>query len=140
MLLVSVALLLPNCKPPQEPVLKTKKLILRADSAFNDGYRLPVDLVFIREGEAPDTVTGIGPDDWFDSDDRDKWAFKQSLSLIHGERKTVVIHLKRPSNAVAMVIVADYKPLKDAKGQVVVLAADAAEVENVFITIDGLLH
>lgn len=138
---VAAALLVAACQStPPIPTLKTRTVMLRCDREYNEGYLLPVDLVFIPNGDDMNAITEIGPDDWFDSDKRGQWAFRQSVSLLPGERQTVVVDLQRPAQPVAMVIFADYINLNSPKGQMVVFDTGAAETENVFVTVDGLLH
>jgi predicted component of type VI protein secretion system len=137
----AAALIVAACQStPPIPTLKTRTLMLHCDREYNDGYLLPVDLVFIPNGEDMNTITEIGPDDWFDSDKRDQWAFRQSVSLLPGERRTVAVDLRRPAQPVAMVIFANFINLGSPKGQMVVFDTGAAETENVFVTVDGLLH
>lgn len=125
---------------PPIPTLKTRTVLLRCDSTYNQGYLLPIDLVFVPEGEDLAGVTEVGPDDWFDSDKRAQWPFRQSVSLLPGERRTITVDLRRPARPVALVIFADYIDLQSPKGQMVVLDTGAAETENIFVTVEGLLH
>lgn len=123
------------------PLLKTTTVIFRCDSAFNQGLRLPVDLIYVPEGESIKSVTSVAPDSWFDAEEREQWQFKQSLSLIEtGERRDVTVQLERPSRTVALVVYVDYKDNRTAKGQVVVFDEAAKETENVFVTSGGILH
>lgn len=124
------------------PLLMTKQVKFRCDSKFNDGLLLPVDLVFIPEGEKIDTITGVAPDEWFDSEVRADWPYIQSFSFRESDvRNTIEIKLKKAKKTVAMVIIADYRGLEGAKSQIIVFKGeDSKEHEDIFITINGLLH
>ena len=130
-----------SCACSGTPLLKTKTIRFRCDSQFNEGLRLPVDIVFVPEGESVDTITKTSPDDWFDSEQRDQWQFKQSLSLLeNGQRNDVEIKLKKPVRTIGLVVMADYREIKNAEQQIVVLDTGAKENEDVFVTVEGILH
>jgi hypothetical protein len=130
-----------SCACSGSPLLITKTIKFRCDSEFNEGLRLPVDVVFVPDGESIDTITKVAPDDWFDSEQREQWQFKQSLSLIeNGERNDVEVKLKKPVRTVGLVIMADYREIKNAEQQIVILDTGAKENEDIFVTIDGILH
>lgn len=121
--------------------LETKTVNFRCDSKFNDGLILPVDVVFVPKGESIETVTSVSPDEWFDSKARDEWPNRQGMSFRADEtRKTIEVELEKPKSTIAMVIIADYRDIKDSKPQIIVFDTDAKEEEDVFITINGLLH
>lgn len=123
------------------PLLKTNNIKFRCDSAFNDGLRLPVDLVYVPQGESVDTVTQVSPDEWFDSEARAQWQLKQSLSLREtGERNDVEVKLNKPAQTAALVIIVDYADIKVAETQIIVLDVGAKENEDIFVTVDGILH
>ncbi len=129
------------CSACAAKLLKTQKVHFRCDSDFNGGLILPVDLVFVPEGKKVSTITGVSPDEWFDSDERENWSSKQSMSFMASNvRRTVKVKLKKPGRTVALVIVADYKNVEATKSQMIVLDASAEENEDIFITISGLLH
>lgn len=122
-------------------MLETKTIQLRCDSNFNDGLILPLDLIYIPEGSSVDEVTGVSPEEWFESETRENWSHKQSMSIKATEaRKTIDVNLRKPKKTIALVIVADYRGIESAKSQLIVLDAEAKENEDVFITTNGLLH
>lgn len=130
-----------SCACSSTPLLKTTTIKFRCDSQFNEGLRLPVDVVFVPEGESVDTITKVSPDEWFDSDEREQWQFKQSLSLIeNGERNDVVIKLTKPVRTIGLIIMADYRDIKVAEQQIVILDTGAKPNEDIFVTVDGILH
>lgn len=122
--------------------IKTDTIHFRCDSDFNEGLMLPVDLVYVSDPETMGTITAISPDEWFDSPTREQWPHKQSMSLSSSNiRKTVDVRLEKPKKAVAIVIVADYRSIVVPQTQQVILEAKKAEEdEDVFVTINGLLH
>lgn len=133
------AALLLSCGGSQ--VLETHTVHLRCDSQFNEGMLLPVDIVFVPKGEKLETITQISPDDWFDSKVRESWPHKQSLSVLASDvRKSIRIDLKKPVDTIAAVVIADYREIGLEKPQMVVLDNEASAAEDVFITINGLLH
>lgn len=139
MILVCAAIF--SCACGGTPLLKTHTVKFRCDSKFNEGLRLPVDLVYIPEGESVDTITGVSPDVWFDSEERDQWQFKQSISLREKDaRNDVQIKLKKPAKTIGLVIMADYREIKNAEQQIVILDTGAKENEDIFVTVEGILH
>ena len=139
-LTIAGALLFSACAGTKK--LETTAVNFRCDSEFNEGLILPVDLVFISEGETVDAITGVSPNDWFDSEIREKWSHKQSMSLKSSRtRKTVKVTLKKPKDTVALVIIANYRNIDSESSELIILdAKDAEEREDVFITLNGLLH
>lgn len=122
-------------------LLKTNNVKFRCDSAFNEGLRLPVDLVYVPQGESVDTVTQVSPDEWFDSEARAQWQLKQSISIREtGERNDVEVKLNKPAQTAALVIIVDYADIKVAETQIIVLDVGAKENEDIFVTVDGILH
>ena len=100
-----------------------------------------MDIVYIPEGEKEDTILGVSPDEWFDSDVRNDWPYVQTLSFRESDvRATTKIDLKKVANTMKIIIFADYRSLSDGKTQMVVLGPESKENENIFITINGLLH
>jgi hypothetical protein len=121
--------------------LLTTSINFRSDSNYNDGFILPMDIVYIPDGEKADTITAVSPDEWFDSKVREDWPYIQSLSFREsGVRSTTKIDLKKAKEMIKAVIIADYRNLSDVKTQTVILDAESKENEDVFITINGLLH
>ncbi len=123
-------------------LLTTKQVNFRCDSNFNDGMLLPVDIVYIPVGEQIDTIIGVQPDEWFDSDIRAEWPYIQSFSFRETEvRNTIDIKLKKAKQTVAMVVIADFRGLNGEKPQRIVFnAEESKEYEDIFITVNGLLH
>jgi hypothetical protein len=122
-------------------LLLTTDLSIRADSKFNDGFILPVDIVYIPKDETPDTILGISPDDWFDSPERENWPHIQTLSFRETDlRETTKITLKKAKETTAMIVIADYRGLSGPKGQMVLFDAESKEHEDIFITSNGLHH
>ena len=124
------------------PLLMTKQVKFRCDSKFNDGLLLPVDIVFVPEGEKIDTIAGVAPDEWFDSEVRSDWPYIQSFSFRESDvRNTIEVKLKKAKQTIAMIVIADYRGLDGAKSQMIVFKGeDSKEHEDIFITINGLLH
>lgn len=121
--------------------LQTTAVNFRCDSNFNDGFILPVDIVYIPKGENLDTITGVSPDEWFDSSIREEWPYLQSLSFRESElRATRKIELKKAKDTVALVVIADYRGLDKQKAQMIVLNEESKEHEDIFVTVNGLLH
>ena len=133
------ALLCAACGGTKE--LLTKNVSFRCDSKFNDGFILPVDIVYIPDGEKVDTVAGVSPDEWFDSPVREEWPSIESMSFRESEvRNTIKVKLKKPAKTIAMVVIADYRGIDNSKAQMIVFDDKAKEHEDIFITINGLLH
>ncbi len=121
--------------------LITKNLIFRCDSNFNDGFILPVDIVYIPDGEKEDAIIGVSPDNWFESQEREEWPYLQTVSFSENNvRSTIKVELKPPPRTTKMIVIADYRGLTDLKTQAIVFTKDAKENEDIFITINGLLH
>jgi hypothetical protein len=122
-------------------LLATQNIKFRCDSKFNDGLILPVDIVLVPKDEKVDTITGVSPDEWFDSQTRDDWPYIQSLSFTESDvRKTIKVKLRKVKNTTHAVIFADFRGLRDTRSQMVVFNSESKENEDIFITINGLLY
>ena len=57
-----------------------------------------------------------------------------------GDKAKKKIELKKTKQTVAMVVIANYRGLDKQKAQMIVLSEDSKEHEDIFITINGILH
>ena len=95
-LLLSVLILAVCSACSSTKLLVTKRINFRCDSKYNEGFILPVDIVYVPKGEKIDTITGVSPDEWFDSQEREEWPYIQSLSFTENDvRNTVKIDLQK---------------------------------------------
>ncbi len=131
---------LSSLKPYKPKFLRTKRIVFYLDRRFNQGQRLPVDLVFVTPKGSPRQVLSVGADRWFQQHKRDAWPFKQSLSFHQGMGGPIPVELKPPPDLTYVVILADYIDLKGARGQQVVLDAHSKKTEAIFVTSKGIFH
>jgi hypothetical protein len=138
-------LLLPSCscflfppKPYAPPLNETTSILLRCDNDINEGMGLPLDVIYITSDGDLKAVIKIGPDTWFDSEEREHWPFKQTLMLRSGEE--VLLKLSKPPETKFIVIFASFYRVKEQQDQQVIIAQDAAEQEVVWVGARALYH
>lgn len=122
-------------KPPQN---MTKTILFKCDNSINEGMILPVDVIYITADSGLKEVVKIGPDAWFDSEERDLWLFKQTLMLGGGDE--ILLKLSKPPETKFIVIFASFFKVKDKKVQQVILHPDAIEQEVVWVAAQALYH
>lgn len=108
-----VLVLLTSCgifKSPPKPYIpprnETKAILFKCDNYINQGMGLPVDVIYVTAEDNLKEVTKIGPDAWFDSEERKNWPFKQTLMLKGGEE--IMLNLSRPPETKFIVIFASF--------------------------------
>jgi len=122
-------------KPPQN---KTKAILFKCDNSINEGMVLPVDVIYITAESGLKEVIKIGPDAWFDSEERERWPFKQTLMLGGGEE--ILFRLSKPPETKFIVIFASFFKVKEKKVQQVILHLDSKEQEVVWVAARALYH
>lgn len=126
---------------PYKPVfLETKTLVFYPDRSFNRELALPVDICFVTINNSAKEVTAVSPKDWFVKNKRDKYPFKQSLSIHPGNPSPITVQLQAPAETQSLVLMAHYINLKSAKGQQVVIASPGKTMEAIFVTDKGIFN
>lgn len=126
---------------PYKPTfLETKTLVFYPDRNFNQELALPVDICFVTINNSAKEVTAVSPNDWFVKNKRDKYPFKQSLSIHPGNVSPITVQLKAPAETQSLVLMAHYINLKSAKGQQVVIASPGKTMEAIFVTDKGIFN
>ncbi len=133
---ISCGLFTPKEPPP--PRNKTETILFKCDKYINDGMLMPVELIYIVEGKDPAEVVAIGPDNWFYSEDRKKWPFKQAHMLRSGQ--DLLVELEKPSHTVAVVIFFNLFGIDGQDAQQVILTTDAAKNEVIWISRISVYH
>lgn len=142
---LSALALLPSCscflfppKPYIPPLNETTSILFRCDSYINEGMALPLDVIYITaEGDLKE-VTKIGPDAWFDSQERERRPFKQTLMLRSGEE--VLLKLAKPPETKFIVIFASFYQVENQQDQQVILAQDAPQQVVIWVGAKALYH
>jgi hypothetical protein len=132
----SCGLFFPKTPPP--PRNKTQTLLLKCDKRINQNMLLPVDIIYVTEGDDLKAVLKVGPNKWFYAEERDSWPHRQSLELRSGE--DVLVTLKKPPDVVSVVIFVNYYQVEDQKAQQVILSTDAATEEVIWVAKSTLYH
>ena len=126
----------PDVPPP--PRNETKVILFKCDNFINRGMVLPVEVIFITANDHLKQVTSIGPDAWFESKEREKWPFKQTLSLRSNDE--ILLELKKPPETTFIVVFATFYQVVDQKAQQVILDPNAAQKEVVWVSAKALYH
>ena len=138
--LFSCSLIMP--KSPQPPLNNTKTILFKCDSDINQGMLLPVDVIYVTADDNLKEVTKIGPNDWFDSKERESWPHKQTLNLKSGIE--IRLKLNKPPETKYVVIFAPFFKAEDQEAQQVILPPDEKskkeKEEVVWVGANSLYH
>jgi hypothetical protein len=138
LLLLSSCGLFSRSKPYIPPRNKTDSVVFKCDRYINKGMALPVDVIYVTGDDNLKQVTAIGPDAWFDSKEREDWAFKQTLMLKGGDE--IILDLSKPPETRFIVIFASFYQVKDQKVQQVIFTPDAGKQEVIWVGAQALYH
>jgi hypothetical protein len=108
--------------PPEPLRVDTLSILFKCDSEINQGMLLPVDVIFITADDNMKEVTKIGPTAWFDSEERQSWAHRQTLSLRSGVEVRLI--LNKPPETKSIVIFASFFQVEDQHAQQVIIEPD----------------
>ncbi|MFP4348321.1 MAG: hypothetical protein ACOC3W_02500 [Thermodesulfobacteriota bacterium] len=114
-------------------LIPTRRITFYCDERINQGQLLPVDVIYIQRYHMPSQVISLGPDQWFDHIERDRWEEKQTLGLTGGEEKTLQLNRRWLANTKFIVIYADFKDVSVPYSQQIIL--DASADRSVGITV-----
>lgn len=123
---------------PPPPRNKTQEILFLCDQRINSGMQLPVELIYIRADEDPKQVVDIGPDAWFDSEEREKWPYKETFMLQGGHEYR--LRLEKPPETTAVVIFFSFYQVEERDHQQVILETDAAEKAVIWVGADRVYH
>jgi hypothetical protein len=101
--------------------IKTESIVFQCDKQINQGMLLPVDIIYVTKYRRPREVISIGPNNWFNSLEREKWGTRQTLSLKGGEIKTLKLNSLWLKNTKLLVIFANFKDVKDPNSQEIII-------------------
>ena len=136
MVLAACGLFSSDIPPP--PRNKTQEILFLCDQRINSGMQLPVELIYIRADEDPKQVVDIGPDAWFDSEEREKWPYKETFLLQGGHEYR--LRLEKPPETTAVVIFFSFYQVDERDHQQVILETDAAEEAVIWVGADRVYH
>ena len=108
--------------PPKPLRVDTLSILFKCDSEINQGMLLPIDVIFITADDNMKEVTKIGPTAWFDSEERQSWAHRQTLSLRSGVEVRLI--LNKPPETKSIVIFASFFQVEDQHAQQVIIEPD----------------
>ncbi|MDM8542954.1 hypothetical protein QUF90_17915 [Desulfococcaceae bacterium HSG9] len=137
LLLSSCGLFYPDQPPP--PHVKTKTILFKCDNSINHDMLLPVEVICLTTDGQLGEVAGIGPNNWFDSKERNKYPFKHTLMLRNGEDRLLRLK-KMPPDAKYVVLFASYYKVEEQEPQQIVLTTDAEIKEVVWVSAVSLYH
>lgn len=115
-----------------EPV-ETRTIIFKADSEINYQQLLPIDIIYVTYLHELRDLTSLGPNRWFNSDKRQNWAAKKSVSIVGGQRLVVELNSRLASRSPFIVVFATFKGVSDPAPQQVVLDSQAKQVEYISV-------
>lgn len=136
LILSSCGLFSSDISPP--PRNGTQEILFLCDKKINSGMQLPVEVIYIRADEDPKQVIDIGPDAWFDSEERDKWPYKETFFLRSGIEKR--LRLEKPPETTAVVVFFSFFQVREPDDQQVILETDALEQEVIWVGANRVYH
>ena len=113
---------------PIEPI-ETRYIEFRCDSIINGGKSLAIDIIYITYVQELREVTRLGPKEWFETENREQWKFKESVMLKGGDQAVVKLDPLILERTVLLVIFANYKSVFDPAYQQVVVDFAGKETE-----------
>lgn len=123
LLLLSGCLFASGCGTTLKPIepVATRYIEFQCDPVINGKKSLAVDIIYITYVQELREVTALGPEKWFEAEDRKEWRFKESVVLNGGDQAVVELDPLILERTVLLVIYADYKSvLEPASRQVIV--------------------
>ncbi len=100
---------------------------------------LPTEVICLTNDEQLGEVSGVGPNDWFESKIRKKHPFKHTLMLRNGEDRLLKLK-KMPPDAKYVVVFASYYQVEDQEPQQIILTTDAERKEVIWVSAASLYH
>jgi hypothetical protein len=110
-----------------------KSIIFQCDKQINQGMLLPVDVIYITRYHRPREVIAIGPNNWFNSSERQKWETRQTLSLKGGETRTLELNQLWLRETKLLVIFADFKDVEEPDPQQVLIDRSGKHKEKILV-------
>lgn len=98
-----------------------RSITFTCDPQINQGQLLPVDIIYVARYQTPREVIAIGPDQWFNSEERMQWETRQTLDLKGAETKTIQLNQRWLKDAKLLIIFADFKDVKNPQSQQVII-------------------
>ncbi len=115
---------------PIEPIA-TGYIKFDCDSVINSGKNLRIDIIYITYVGELRELTRLGPVEWFQSDQRKQWKFKESVTLKGGDQAVVKLDPLILERTVLLVIFADFAGKNDPAGQQVIVDFAGKETETI---------
>ena len=113
---------------PIEPI-ETRYIEFRCDGVINASKPLPIDIIYITYVQELREVSRLGPRDWFETEQREQWKFKESVMLKGGDQAVVKLDPLVLERTVLLVIFANYRGVFDPAHQQVVVDFAGKETE-----------
>ena len=118
---------------PIEPV-ETQKVQFICDPVINSGKNLEIDIIYITYVQELREVMRLGPKQWFETEKRAQWKFKESVTLQGGDNAVVTLDPVVLKRTVLLVVFANYSGVLDPANQQVVI--DYAGQESELIRVE----
>ncbi len=113
--------------------IQAKSIIFQCDKKINQGMLLPVDVIYITRYHRPREVISVGPNNWFNSLEREKWETRQTLSLKGGETKTLELNKLWLKETKLLVIFADFKDVEEPHSQQIIIDRSGKHKEKILV-------
>lgn len=113
---------------PIEPI-ETRYIEFDCDKTINGGKNLQIDVIYITYVQELREVTRLGPKQWFETENRNQWKFKESVILKGGDQAVVKLDPLILERTVLLVIFANYTSVFDPAYQQVVVDFAGKETE-----------
>lgn len=139
-ILIFVGMMGSGCATMQPiPSVKTASLKFLTEKEINNGKKLPIDIIYITYVEELREVTRYGPDLWFETDKRNEWKLKESISIEGGQTKIVELNPRIMERTVLLVIMANYEGQKDPRAQQIIVDYAGKENELILVRHDSIV-
>lgn len=117
---------------PIEPV-KTKYIEFKCEQGVNAGKALRIDVIYVTYVQELREVSRLGPKEWFKTEKREQWKFKESIVLNGGENLTVKLDPLVLKRTVLLVVFADFANELDPANQQVIVDFAGREKEVIWV-------
>ena len=113
--------------------IQTESIVFQCDKFINQGMLLPVDVIYVTKYRRPREVISVGPNNWFNSLERERWETIQTLSLKGGETQTLKLNKLWLKNTKLLVIFANFKGEKDPHSQQIIIDKSGEQTEKILV-------
>ena len=126
---------MPGCGTTLKPIepIGTRYIEFQCEPRINGGKNLAIDIIYITYVEELREVSRLGPKQWFETEKREQWKFKESVVLKGGDQAVVKLDPLILERTVLLVIYANYKSALDPANQQVVIDFAGKDTEIISV-------